>query len=389
MTEGGLNVFVIAGEPSGDRLGARLMRSLTDSCCDTVRFSGIGGPEMTRCGLESLFPMSDLSIMGVAEVLPRLPELLARIRETVDAIRVQSPDLIVTIDAPDFCFRVMSRLVETDIPRVHMVAPSVWAWRAGRAKKIAPLYDLLLALLPFEPPFFEREGLACEFIGHPVLESGADKGDGAACRAALGIDADSLVLAVLPGSRGGEIDRLLPVFRRTVKKLAARVPGLVVVLPTLESHRDRLTAAVKGWPVPVHVIVGEDAKFDAFATSTAALAASGTVSVELAMAGVPMVVAYRFNPISFIIGKCIVRVRYASLINLIAGRAIIPEYIQGACTSGKLVRALDGLFTDKEQRWAQLRAFKSALKVLGHGGPPPAQRAADRILDLLAQRRYS
>ncbi|WP_316976357.1 lipid-A-disaccharide synthase [Shumkonia mesophila] len=377
-------VFLVAGEPSGDALGARLMAALKARTGGAVRFAGVGGEGMADQGLDSLFPMAELSVMGVAEVLPRLPRILRRLAETARAARRLRPAAVVTIDAPDFCFRLAKRLRGAGIPLIHYVAPSVWAWRPGRARKIAGFLDHLLALLPFEPPYFEREGLACTFVGHPVVESGADLGDGRRFRERHGIAAGAPLVCVLPGSRRSETARLLPVFAQAVAGLRANRPDLRAVVPVIGAVADEVARAAAGWPVPATVVHGRADKIDAFAAADVALAASGTVALELAMAETPAVIAYRVNPLTAWLARRLVRVPYANLVNLVLDRPAVPELIQEDCRPERLTAALDALFVDEAARRAQVEAGREALTRLGRGGPSPGERAAAVVLDVIA-----
>jgi len=316
--------------------------------------------------------------------------LLKRIKETADAVERLQPDVLLTVDAPDFCFRVIKRLKArgVKVPVVHFVAPSVWAWRAGRAKKVAKLLDHLLCLLPFEPPYFEREGLAATFVGHPVVSSAIGDGDGASFRARHGIAADALVLCVLPGSRNGEVERLLPVFCETLEKLAPQFPGLHVVTAAVPHLQARVRSAMASWPVAV-TVVGGDEKADAFAASDAALAASGTVALELAMAGLPNVIAYRLNALTAFVAKRLLKTRFVNLINIILDREAVPELLQENCTPDNLARETARLLDNEDARRAQQDAAFEALKQLGFGGPPPGERAADVVLSYIKQKEQS
>lgn len=365
-------IFLIAGEPSGDLLGARLMAALKTG--GVVRFAGVGGPRMTAEGLDSLFPMAELSVMGVAEVLPHLPKLLGRITQTARAAMAARPAVVVTIDAPDFCFRVARKLNGSGIPIVHYVAPSVWAWRAGRARKIARLVDHVLCLLPFEPPYFERVGLAASFVGHSAVEA-PPRGDGAGFRRRFALPDQAPLLCVLPGSRRGEVTRLLPIFAQTVARMAADRPGLRVVVPCIDRLRDEIGAAVADWPLPVRVVGGAD-KDDAFAAADVALAASGTVSLELGLAGVPHVIAYRLHPLTAFMARRLLQVDTVTLINLVLGRKTIPEFLQAACQPAALAAALGRLLDDPSQKASQLADAQRALMALGLGGDAPSARAA-------------
>jgi lipid-A-disaccharide synthase len=381
-------VYLIAGEESGDRLGAPLMAALKQLTGGEVRFAGVGGAGMAAEGLESLFPMDDLAVMGVAEVLPRLPLLLRRMREVAADVRRRRPAVLVTIDAPDFNFRVAKRLKglgrEIDgIKLVHYVAPTVWAWRPGRAKMIAGDLDHLLALLPFEPPYFDAEGLACTYVGHPVLRSGADKGDGVGFRQARGIATDTPLLALLPGSRRGECRRMLPVFSATVRRLVERFPKLEIAVPTLPGTRALVEAAVSGFGVPIHLVEGDGPKYDAFAAADVALAASGTVTLELAMAGTPAVIGYRMALPTAVLARLLVKAPYAGLVNIMLGREAVPEYLLEQCHDDLMADALAGLFSDPALRDAQKQAYADALGMLGYGRFDPNQRAAETVLGVM------
>jgi lipid-A-disaccharide synthase len=383
----GVLIFVVAGEPSGDALGAALIRGLRQRTLGRVRFAGIGGEEMAKEGVASLVPLDELAIMGVAEVLPRARRILARVRETVEAIVRLKPAAVVTIDSSGFSWRIAQRLRgrgET-LPLIHYVAPMVWAWRAGRARRMARWYNHLMALLPFEPPYFEKVGLPCAYVGHPVIESGADKGDGTAFRARHGIPEDVPLLCVLPGSRRGEVARLLPVFRATLERLTGAVPGLRIVVPTVANVADAVRAGTEAWPVPVLVVAGTAEKYDAFAAAQAALAASGTVALELAMAGLPMVVAYRANPFTAWLLRRVVKVPYANLVNLVLGRLVVPELLLEDCTPERLSSAVERLLCDAAARTAQRAGFAEAMTRLGRGGPSPSLRAADEVLAVIAR----
>ena len=374
-------IYLIAGEPSGDALGANLMRALRQRTDGAVRFAGIGGEQMAAEGLTSLFPLDDLAVMGVAEVLPRARAILRRVAQAVADIRNRQPAAVVTIDSSGFNWRVAQRLRRAGdaVPLIHYVAPMVWAWRGGRARRMARWYDHLMALLPFEPPYFTKVGLSCAYVGHPVVELGANKGDGVGFRRRHGIAPSARVVAILPGSRGGEVGRLLPVLRETVALLARKLPDLVVVVPATINVAARVRAAVAAWPAKT-VVVGNAEKHNAFAASDAALAASGTVALELAVAGVPMVVTYRVNPLTHALLRRVVKVRYANLVNLILDRLVVPELLQSEATPEKLAAAVLRLVEDKAARAAQISAGQEALKALGYGQVSPGLRAADEVL---------
>jgi lipid-A-disaccharide synthase len=377
-----LLIFLVAGEPSGDLLGGRLMAALKAATGGRVRFAGIGGAAMTAEGLESRFPLADLAVMGIVEVVPHAPLILRRVRETAAAVERLRPAVVVTIDAPAFAFRVGKKLKGSGIPLVHYVAPSVWAWRPRRAKMIARFLDHLLVFLPFEPPYFIREGLAATFAGHPAVE--APKGDGAAFRARHGIPAQAPVLVMLPGSRRGEVHRHLPIFRETLARLAARIPDLRAVMPTVPTVDREAREATADFPVPV-IAVGAEEKYDAFAGGDLALAASGTVVLELAVAGLPTVMTYRVSAFSAWVVRRMVRVRYASLVNLVLDREAIPEMIQERCQPERLAAELIELFENEEARRRQKAAFADVVRALTPAGARPSERAAAVVLDI-AQR---
>jgi lipid-A-disaccharide synthase len=375
-------IYLIAGEASGDVLGARLMAALL-ARRSNLRFAGIGGEQMARHGLMTLFPMRDLALMGLLEVVPRLAGLRRRLRETVADITARRPAVVVTIDSPGFTFRVLRAIAPLDLPRAHYVAPQVWAWRPGRVRHYGGVWDTLLCLLPFEPAFFERHNLPATFVGHPVLESGADTGDAARFRARHNLAPDTPVLTVMPGSRRTEVSRLLPIFGAALRLIAARVPKLVPVVPLAGPVAEAVTAGAAHWPTPPILLDSIEAKHDAFAASAAALTKSGTSTLELAMAGVPMLVSYRVNPLSAAIARRLVTVRYASILNLIAEREIVPELIQGACTPERLAAALIPLLTDPAAAAAQRVACHDVLAQLTPPEGTPSAAAAAEVLALL------
>ena len=376
-----MKVFVIAGENSGDALGASLMKSLASKTSGDVECCGVGGPEMEAQGLNSLFPMTDLAVMGVFEVLPRLRLLLKRMSETVRAIEQEQPDVVVTIDAPDFCFRVIKKLRKrhNTVPVVHYVAPSVWAWRSGRARKVSKFLDHLLCLLPFEPPYFHKEGLDATFVGHPVVTGNLGAGDGSAFRERHSIDEQTPVLCLLPGSRSGEVTRLLDVFGDTAQRLSAQHPGLTIVIPSVEHLKAHIEEITSAWSMPV-VVVGQDEKGDAFAGSTIAIAASGTVTLELAMAKLPHVIGYRMNALTAMLARRLIKTPYVNLINICLGREAVPELLLENCTADNLARELSRLVDDENARNQQIEAAEAALKQLGYGGPAPGDLAADVVI---------
>lgn len=372
--------FLIAGEASGDLLGSHLMRALAEKSGGAARFMGVGGSRMRALGLQSLFPQEELAHMGVFELLRHIPRILHRVRETADAARQNKPAALITIDAPDFSFRVAKRLVGAGIPLIHYVAPTVWAWRPKRAKKVAKFLDHLLVLLPFEPPYFLREGLDCTFVGHPIVESNVGRGDAVRFRTKFALHDDALLMTLLPGSRAGELTRLMPMFAETVRRLVVTHPTLHIVLPTVPHLVERLRGETKDWPVPVTIVDNDKDKYDAFAASRAALACSGTVALELALARLPAVIAYKANPLTFAIVRRVIKVRFASLVNIMHNAMIVPEYLQEHCTPDKLTAVMDLLLTDEAARQRQIKGLGDVAGWLGLGEFIPSQRAAETVL---------
>ncbi|MDA7430779.1 lipid-A-disaccharide synthase [Primorskyibacter aestuariivivens] len=384
-----MRIFLVAGEPSGDRLGAALMAGLRTLLPDTeIRFEGVGGPLMEAQGLQSLFPMSDISVMGVSEILSQYRALKARVVQTAEAVVAARPDVLITIDLPEFCLRV-AKIVKSksSIRTVHYVAPTVWAWRPGRARKMARHIDHVLALLPFEPPYMEAEGIRCDFVGHPVVtEPVADAETRDAFRARHGFG-DRPLLLVLPGSRKSEVTRLGDIFGETVRLVRQRHPRIGVVVPAAPSVAGLVTEIVGNWPEPALVLDGgaPDAlaeKRAAFGAADLALAASGTVSLELAAADTPMVIGYDMSWLSRqIIGR-MVQVDTVTLVNLVSETRSVPEYIGPNCQPDSMAGALLDLLKDPERQKAAMRL---TMERLGRGGTPPGQRAAQAVLDGIAQ----
>ncbi len=366
-------------------MGARLIAALRQRYPGTLTFSGVGGALMAGQGLDSLFPISDLSVMGLAEILPRVPLLLRRLRQTAEHVKAAQPAALITIDAPGFSFRLAKRLAGEGIPLIHYVAPQVWAWRPGRARHLAGQIDHLLALLPFEPEFFRDYDLPCRFVGHPVIEGVAETpGNGPEFRRRLAIPADAPVLAMLPGSRAGEASRLLPIFADVAALLYAQRPGLQVVIPTVEQVAGVVAAAVAAWPMTTHVVEGATGRADAFAAAGAALAASGTVSLELALRGVPTVVAYRTNPVTAALVRRMLIIPHVALPNILAEKAVLPEFLQENCRPEPIANALAQLLDDPEQRLRQRQELAHVAEMLGQGGTLPSLRAADAVLEIVA-----
>ena len=376
-------IFLIAGEPSGDLIASRLMAALRRRTQGSVRFAGVGGPLMAEQGLESLFPYDELSLMGVLEIVPHVPRMLRRIRATARTARRLRPAAYVSVDVPEFALRVARRLKGAGFPLIHYVAPTVWAYRPGRAAKIARYLDHVLCLFPFEPPYFEAEGLDASFVGHPLIEEPIGEADGPRFRKRHGIDPELPVIAALPGSRASELRRHEPVFAETVRALARRIENLRVLVPTLPQNRTTVDAKTASWGAPVTVVEGKAEKYAAFAASDVALTASGMATLELALAAVPMVVCYRVNPLTAEIARRILIAPHIAMPNIIADRRAAPEFVQRDCSSERLVPAIEELLRDVSQRRDQIESFGEIATRLGRGGPPPSERAAEAVLNVI------
>jgi lipid-A-disaccharide synthase len=375
-------IYLITGEQSGDVLGARLMHAIRSRRPD-VTFAGVGGGAMAAQGLASLFPIRSLALMGFAEILPKLVELHTLLQRTVADIRARAPDVVVTIDSPGFTLRVLKALQPTTLKRVHFVAPQVWAWRENRVKHYPGLWDDLLCLLPFEPAFFARHDLPARFVGHPVLESGAGTGDAARFRQHHALKSDEKIVTIMPGSRQTEVSRLLPVLEQTLRLLPDQVvPVVPLAGPVAEVVRQR----TRSWPVrPILVSDAED-KHDAFAASAAALTKSGTSTLELALANVPMLVTYRVNPVSYVIARKLIKVKYASILNLLLDRPVVPELLQYDSRPDRLAAELHRLLNDSVTVAQQREGFAQALAMLRSPSGTPSDCAAEAVLSLLPAR---
>lgn len=373
-------IYLIAGEQSGDALGARLIHAIRGRRPD-AKFAGIGGSAMESQGMASLFPIQALSLMGLLEIVPRLFQLRALLKRTVADIQANAPDILVTIDSPGFTLRVLRALQPTTLKRAHYVAPQVWAWRESRVKHYPGLWDQLLCLLPFEPAFFAAHGLPARFVGHPVLESGAETGNAERFRARHDIAPDAKVLTVMPGSRTTEVSRLLPILEATIGLLPVRV---VPVVPLAGPVEDVVRQRTASWPVRPILMADTAGKHDAFAASAAALTKSGTSTLELALANVPMLVTYRINPLSHQVAKRMIKVKYASIVNLLLDRAVVPELLQYDSRPDQLAAELGRLLTDPEAVAEQRRGFAEALDLLRPPVGTPSECAADAVLSMLS-----
>jgi len=379
-----LRVFAVAGEHSGDRLGGKLLAVLRARLGDQLIVAGVGAEDMLAAGLKPIFPMSDIAVMGLGDVLKRLPLLVRRVYQTVAAARVFDPHVLLIVDSPDFTHQVASRFrsQRPDVPIIDYVSPTVWAWRPGRARKMAAYTDHLLALLPFEPAAHARlGGPPCSYVGHPLAERIAwMRGlDPAALAARLGLARGRPVLVVLPGSRHGVIKRMLPDFRETVRLLSTRPVPPEVILPTIEERRGDVAALTADWPLQPHIVTGEDDKFAAFRLARAALAASGTVTLELAAAGTPAVVAYRIGKVAYQL-KWLTNAPSIVLANLVLGHNMYPEYLDPDINSRVLAERVGELLDDTPARAVQLAGL---AEIPGKLAPPaisPSEAGAEIIL---------
>ena len=380
-------IYLIAGEASGDLLASRLMTALKDKTDGKVTFAGVGGATMKEQGFDSLFDNSELAVMGLIEVLPRVPKILRLIRQVINDIKTKQPDIVITIDSWSFSDNIHRRLRGVNIPHIHYVAPQVWAWKAGRAAKMASKIDGLLTLLPFENKYFTKYGIDTVCVGHPVVEGFVSASVHKDFKKQHNIPQSAKVLCVLPGSRHNEIRYLLPIFAKTVRLMQDRYPDLYVVIPTVAAVAKDVEEAVPSWQNTI-VLPDIKDKASAFATSDLALAASGTVSLELAMAGVPHIIGYKLSPITAYFAKKILRVKYVNLINIIADKLIIPECLQEHCTPQILFEHLQMLLEDKVIATEQLSKAKEVLSQIGYGSKQtPSAKAADKVLDIIAKHR--
>ncbi len=375
-------IWILAGEASGDVLGARLILALRARRED-LQFCGIGGPRMEQAGLTSLFPMRDLAVMGLAEILPRLRSLNRRLEEAAADIKTQKPDLVVTIDSPGFALRLLRKIKPLGLKRIHYVGPQVWAWREHRVRKFPGLWDELLCLLPFEVAFFASHKISAIFVGHPVLQSGANEGDAARFRTRHNIAADTKIVVLMPGSRRTEAPRLMPVFGQAMALLAQDFPSLLPVIPSSPAVADVVSKAATDWPVKPLILTELSDKHDAYAAAGAALTKSGTSTLELALASVPMAVTYRVNPLTAALARRLIRVKHVAMVNLLAGREIVPELLQQDCTPAKLRAVVRMLLTDKAAAEAQRSAFADIMQTLRAPEGSPSDAAAYAVLELL------
>ncbi len=387
MAEQSPHIMIAAGEASGDQLGGELMQALKKAA-PQARITGLGGEAMKAQGLTSLFPMRDIAVMGLAEILPRLPLLLRRIQEMVDYVLAQSPDVLVMIDSPEFAHRVARKVKKQrpDIKIVIYVAPTVWAWRQGRAQKMRQFADHVLAVLPFEPRVYRAlDGPDCHYVGHSVVQRMGTKKQGAAFKKKLSISKQEKIIAILPGSRISEIKRLLPIYRQVFTQLADQLPDCRFMLPAVAHLKAVIEAETANWPIKIELIEGEADKLGLFHAAHAALIASGTVSLELAMVGLPMIVAYKMDPVMEYVVPRMSKIPSVVLPNLILDEPLVPEFILHRCRAELIAPAFLALINNQSGlRDFQLAGLKRAQEIMQPPEGSPSQSAARRILDIIA-----
>lgn len=377
-------IFLIAGEASGDQLGAGLLKALRERLGGELEIQGVGGERMIAEGLASLFPMQEIALMGFAEILPHVPRLMKRIRQTVAAIETFAPDAVITIDSPGFNFRIAAALKEKNIhaKRIHYVAPTVWAYKPERASKTAKLFDHLLVLLPFEPPYFEAAGLAASFVGHPVAD---DLEAAFARRASWEIpEKKPLKIALLPGSRKRELETLLPVFRATLKQLQQRFGQIELMISSTQAMEAFIRSKIAGWNVTYRLISDPLLKQRSYYACDVALVKSGTIAIEVAKTGLPMVVTYKVHPLSAWLLKRMIKTPFVNLVNILAQEEVIPELLQGKCKPKILAKALTALIDDEAARRTQAqKAYAALQRMRNTDGMPASAKAANIVLTLL------
>jgi lipid-A-disaccharide synthase len=383
-----LKVMLVAAEASGDALGAGLAKALRARLGDRVTFVGVGGAKMAEQGVESPFDIAQLSILGILEGLKAYPTVKARLKDTVALAAREKPDVAVLIDSWGFNIRLAHALRKLDpaLPLVKYVAPQVWAYRAGRARSLAKSVDLLLSIQPMDRPYFDAAGLESVFVGNSALAKRFDHADGARLRAAIKVAPEAPLLLVLPGSRPSEIERVMPAFEDAVRRLKVDRPELAIVVPAAYTVAEAVKARVAGWPFRAHVVEDEALKDDAFVAADVALACSGTVTTELALAGRPMVVGYKTGAVTYAILKRLMKPKWITLFNIAAGKAIAPELIQDACEGDGLAREVARLLDDPALRARQTAEQNAALDKMGRGMPDPSEAAADALLKFMARR---
>lgn len=381
-----IKIYIIAGEASGDILGAKLMAALQAQSENYIDFHGIGGDKMIGHGLHSLFPMSDISLMGFVEVVPHIPKVLKRVKQTVDDIMKVRPNVVITIDSPGFNCRVAEKLQGKGIKLIHYVAPTVWAYKPKRAEKFARLFNHLLLLLPFEPPYFDKVRLDNTYIGHPIIEDVKINGNAERFRKKYNMRDKEEILCIMPGSRVTEINRIMPVFCNAIKNIVKKKQNIRPVIITLPLLHGQIQKYAKQLPPNTIIVENPLEKADVFVASKVALAKSGTGTLELSLAGVPLVVAYKINQLSYWLVKAMVKVKFANLLNLIANREIVPEFIQSKCKPSLLANSITKLLENEGAAKGQVADARAVLALLGmNQDATPSSKAAHVVLEVVKQ----
>lgn len=384
-----MKYFLIAGEPSGDSLGARLMQAIKRQDKDAL-FMGIGGDSMQAEGLSTLFNISELAVMGIAEVIPSIPRILKRINQTVAEIERLKPDVVITIDSWSFCARIHKKLrrLKTGIPQVHYVAPQVWAWKKKRARTMYQYIDLLLTLFPYEPKYFTPYNLETVFVGHPVIENAAlQKISPKDFRKKYEIPTNGKIMLILPGSRHNEVERLLPDFIEVVRQMQKLHSDYVYLLPTVSTVAKRVRQAVENAKLPIRVIEGEDERRAAFQNAEVAVAASGTVALELAITGVPHVVAYKVPKLTEWLARRFLHIQFVNLTNILLGYEVVPELLQQDCNPLTIMQYIEQFLAKGSLYKRQIDNFAKLRAYLGLGEQTPSDNAASAILEFINRRK--
>ena len=380
-----LKIYIIAGEPSGDLLGSRLMRAMMKKTNNNVEFYGLGGDTMETAGLSSLFDISDLAIMGLVEVIPSIPKVLQRINQTVEDIKEVNPDILITIDSWSFSARVHKKIrkLKLGLKQLHYVAPQVWAWKKKRARTMYKYIDGLMTLLPQEPKYFTPYNLDTTFVGHPVIESDVLKSDGYNFKEKFSISNDNRIICILPGSRKTEVSKLLPIFIESAKLLLKKNPDLKFVIPTVKTVEKMVKEIVAISDFPVIIVDTEADRYSAFKASSAAIAASGTVALELAIAHIPHIVGYKVSKLTAYLVRKAMNIEFVNLSNIMLGREIIPELLQENCTAGNIANHINKLLNKEALYTIQMHGLTQVKDTLTSGTQTPSENACDVILRFL------
>jgi len=373
--------MIIAGEPSGDFIGAQLMKSLKKKNAN-ITFEGIGGQHMQAEGLQSIYSIQDLSIMGFFEDFSKYYGVFKKLKFLKKQLIENKPDLLITVDFPGFNFRLGKMIKGFGIRHIHYVAPTVWAWKAWRAKMVAKFLDHLLCIFPFEPPYFEKENLPTTYVGHPVMEMGFDKGDVKNFYEKYKLDPKSKIITLLPGSRQSELNTLVPIYRQAVQMLSDKIKNLHIVIPTLDCYRKKLEQ--QNWACPVTVITDFDARKDAYAASKVALAASGTIALELAAAKLPMIITYKVSKLTEWIVRPFIKIKYACMVNILMNKNVVPELLQEDCNPQLISQKVLELLKNPSY---QEKALQKTRALLTPKNQTPSDLAAETVLSILYEQK--